>query len=351
MRGTAALTLFFLVAAGIAQDEDRARIELNRTQQSLQQNRSEVERLTELRMRHDLGLPMTDTGDYFKATTPASSESLERLQLQLRQEDTATADLLSRFNKQKGEFERLRADAAALSAKTREDDEWVAVPQPGSRAGGNRPRNPAEQPIPFAEGSSIPAAPGGETAVLPAGTVQMVQNLDSVKAKIHGSTDHSRVAQALYRAGLSRLDLAQALVAQGQQDAAAELDLKAKDLLQRALDELKPRLTDKNPEFVDLFYQGKCLELLFKIARRREGLSLRGDAAEYQRREQQVREPFLQIAARDVIKKGEGSNTEVLGPWGRAAQAAMEHFRWMNQNANYSPRTAIDSITWEGERR
>lgn len=350
MRLTALLTAGSLAATLGAQDDDRSRIELTRTQQALQQNRSEVERLTELRMRHDLGLPVTDTGDYFKATTPASSEALERLQLQLRQEDAATADLLSRFNKQKGEFERLRADAAALAARTREDDEWVAVPQPGSRAGANRPRTGSDRPIPFAEGASIPAAPGGETAATPA-PLQIVPNLDAVKAKIHGSTDHGRVAQALYRAGLSRLDLANALAAQGQQEAALELDLKAKDLLQRALDELKPRLADKNPDFVDLFYQGKCLELLFKIARRREGLSLRADAAEYQRREQQVREPFLLIAARDVIKKGEGSNTEVLGPWGRAAQAAMEHFRWMNQNANYAPRTAIESITWEGERR
>ena len=64
----------------------------------------------------------------------------------------------------------------------------------------------------------------------------------------------------------------------------------------------------------------------------------------------EVREPFLAISARDVRKTGERGEVEVLGAWGKAAQSAMEHFRWMNLHAGYDPRAAIEALTWPGER-
>jgi hypothetical protein len=33
-----------------------------------------------------------------------------------------------------------------------------------------------------------------------------------------------------------------------------------------------------------------------------------------------------------------------------AAQAAVEHFRWMNVHGAYSRRSAIEALTWPGER-
>ena len=57
--------------------------------------------------------------------------------------------------------------------------------------------------------------------------------------------------------------------------------------------------------------------------------------------------------ARDAAllrKVGARGETEVLGPWGKAAQTALEHFRWMNLNAGYDATALIDALTWPGEK-
>jgi hypothetical protein len=81
--------------------------------------------------------------------------------------------------------------------------------------------------------------------------------------------------------------------------------------------------------------RASCLELLFRHAERYEGLDPTTSARDWQRREQEVREPFLKITARDVRKTGARGETEVLGAWGLAAQTALDHFRWMNLHGNY----------------
>jgi hypothetical protein len=136
---------------------------------------------------------------------------------------------------------------------------------------------------------------------------------------------------------------------QQQEEVARDLDLRAKERLVRAVDELKPLLDATEPPFPALFYLGRSRELLFRLSQRYDGLSLATSTSDYQRREQSVREPFLAIAARDVRKTGERAEIEVLGAWGKAAQSAMEHFRWMNLHAGYDPGAAIQALTWPGE--
>ena len=63
-----------------------------------------------------------------------------------------------------------------------------------------------------------------------------------------------------------------------------------------------------------------------------------------------MRDPFVAISARDATKQGPRGDVEVLGPWGMAAQAAVEHFRWINLHGGYKPRTPIESLTWPGEK-
>ncbi|MGK0264821.1 MAG: hypothetical protein ACI8UD_003483, partial [Planctomycetota bacterium] len=70
---------------------------------------------------------------------------------------------------------------------------------------------------------------------------------------------------------------------------------------------------------------------------------------EFTRREQDVRDPFLQITARDIRKTGIDGATEVLGLWGQAAKTAMEHFRWMNVHSGFDETATIQSLTWPGE--
>jgi hypothetical protein len=144
------------------------------------------------------------------------------------------------------------------------------------------------------------------------------------------------------------MDRADAARAQGQDAAAKQLDDRAVERLRRALDELAPLLQAKEPALEALFCQGRCLELLFRHAERHEGLSLQASARDYQRREQEVREPWLRMTTRDVRRTGARGETEVLGQWGMAAQAALEHFRWMNLHAAYDAHATIEALTWPG---
>jgi len=138
---------------------------------------------------------------------------------------------------------------------------------------------------------------------------------------------------------------------QDQEAVAKELDDRGKERLRRALDELSPLLQQKEPPFDALFQQGKLLELLFRHSERNENLGPTTSARDWQRREQEVREPFLRIAARDVKKAGARGESELLGPWGMAAQTALENFRWINLHASYDARATIDALTWPGERQ
>jgi hypothetical protein len=351
---TASLRLLLgvgIVAAALAaQQGDVASPELQRAQRQLQQNRAEVERLVEMRLRHDLGLPTEGDGSEFRPAAPASSDDMERARQELRDQDAATASLLERYNKLKAEADQLHAEAEDRARAAAQAGQFVVVPPANSvasRLPGDDPRAPFPRP-------DVPAAPAGEAAPAapPPRAVAAVFDtaLQPIRGQIHGSTDHQRVAQALFKAGQALMDRAQLARDQGHAEIAADLDARAKERLVRAADELAPLLAAPQPPYAALFYLGRCRELLFRLAERYDGLSLAAATREYQRREQEVREPFLQIAARDVHKTGQRPEVEVLGEWGKAAQSAMEHFRWMNLHAGYDPRAAIEALTWPGER-
>jgi hypothetical protein len=334
--GLAALVL----AGGIAaQAGEPARLELARTEAALQQNRAEVERLLDLRMQHDLGLPVDRDQVQFRTEGPVATEVLEWQRQALRVEEQATATLLQRYGALQATAEQLQAKAAAEARRRSEpQDEWITVPKPGSAAAG--PAGRAAGP----EGAG-PAAAAAPHAPADHGAVRVVQNLGPVRSHIDGSEDHSRIAQALCRAALALMDRAAELRRLEQAAAAAELDAQARERLQRALDELKPMVAGPNAAFVDLFCLGRCREALFRLAERHDDLDLADRTKDWQRREQEVREPFLSIAARDVTVR---NGVEQPGPWARAARTAMEHFRWMNLNAGFRPKSAVESITWPG---
>jgi hypothetical protein len=338
---TAAWCALLLAAPAVAQGDDERTLELQRTQRALQQSRRDVERLLDVRLRHDLGLP-ADTGERAFAAGPApTTETMERMQQEWRDEEAATASLLDRYQRLRTDAEALRAEAAA---RARPDGETVAVTVP--RAGTAVPAGPVRTPP-----SPSPAPPAaGEAARRPepVDPAAVAATLDPLRAQIHGSTDHRRVALALFRAGQALMDRAAAARAQEHVVVAKELDERAAERLQRALAELAPLLQQQEPPLDALFCQGRCLELLFRHAERHEGLSLKASTRDYQRREQEVRDPWLRITARDVRRIGERGETEVLGRWGMAAQAALEHFRWMNLHAAYDARATIDALSWPG---
>ncbi len=342
------VALLGLVSGLAAQGGDGGRdnAEWSRTQRELQQNRSEVDRLIDLRLRHDLGLPGEGDQEYFRSQEPATTDAIERARQELRDQDTATATLLERYNKLKLAVEQLRAEAAVHAETSRQEQQFVVVP----RAGAAQPVQPigaptAPGPVASSPTPPPPKDPNASSDSMLAAAIA----LDKVRGQIHGSDDHQRVAQSLFKAGQALMDRAAIARDQAQDDLAAQLDERAKERPQRAVAELEPLLQPKDPPFAALFYLGRCRELLFRLAERHEGLSLAKSPKEFSAREQDVRQPFLAISARDVTRKGQRGEIEVLGPWGLAAQTAMEHFRWMNLNSGYDPRPAIEALTWPGE--
>jgi hypothetical protein len=335
--------------------QDRTAVELQRMQRTAEQGRAEVDRLLDLRLRHDLGLPTDGSEGTFRHAGAVTTDAVEQMRNALRDEDGATASLLERFQKLRAEAETLRVEAAARAARETEDRTFVRVPTAGSApqpwsppANTNEPVRPvgtsgAQPPtLPAPHGEARPARPTDDIAPQP---------LDPLKAQIHGSTDHRLVGQALFKAGQALMDRAEIARRQGQAELAHELDNRGRERIQRALDELAPMLQAKDPAFVVLFLEGRCRELLFRYSERYEGLSLGVSPRDYNQRAQAVREPFLRISARDVQKTGARGEVEVLGEWGQAAQTALMHFAWMNQHAGYDVTSTIEALTWPGERQ
>ncbi len=349
MRTSAWIALLLAAPAALAQVQDPAmQAELNRIDRQLQQSRGETDRLLDLRLRHDLGLPGATETDVFRTDGPVNTQSIETSREQLQSEERATADLLQRFERLKAMAERMQA-ARPKPSPDRPKDEWTTVPVTGNgqlMAGQRR----ADPNLVEDQGSSgVPVTapvPGAAPEAGPATTP--VLQLDPVRGQIHGSNDAGRVATALFRAGQALMDRATRLRAEGNAAAADTMDAEARDRLDRAVEALAPVLAVEKPALADLFLLGKCREALFRLAERHDGLNLRDQAREYQRREQEVREPFVTIAARDSrVENG----TETLGTWGRAAQAALDHFRWMNLNGAFQPKIDLATIQWERGQR
>ncbi|MCR9244989.1 MAG: hypothetical protein NXI31_08145 [bacterium] len=337
-----------LLAQGIRDPQE----EWRRAQRRLQQNRAEVDRLVDMRFRHDLGLPAAE--DPTRPTgRPMSTLQKERMLRDLRDQEGQNVALSSRFNDLRRQFEELRQEAVA-SAERKADEAFVVVPSAGTA----RPQQ--RHPMPAMETNSggisspgefqpNPGSSGSGLQPLPAGSSPAVQ-LTRVRGQIRGSDDHLRVAQSLFKAGQALMDVADDAREEGDVKTAESYDQRAKERLERAIAELEPLLAKPAPEYAALFCKGRCLELLFRHSERYDSLSLRRTTRLYQQREQEVRDAFLAISARDVKKTGENGTVEVLGSWGMAANAAVEHFRWLNLHGAYQPVTPIAEITWPGEK-
>ncbi|MCY2957541.1 MAG: hypothetical protein NT107_10935 [Planctomycetota bacterium] len=339
IRTLLALTLQTAIAA--AQDQqakqaapnpDQLRADLATFRRDLSLRQSDIERLLELRIRHDFGLPIDSDAEVFSAPFAPVVTNGKPVERQLAEADATVSVLQSRFDTMQQQVDRMKAANLARGQKQTHGDEWITLPVAGASS---------------AQGAEL-AAPVGEHG-LAAKTVgeplqvHVVANLGPIRGQIDGSKDHMQIAAALFRAGQVLAEHAENLRQQGQGAAAQPCDDAAKERLQRAVTELEETTSQQNPPFPELFYLGKCRELLFRIAERRDGLSLRNDTREFQRREQEVRDPFIAITARDVETV---DGREQPGAFGRAAQTALEHFRWMNLHRGFAPKIPLDSITW-----
>jgi hypothetical protein len=347
----AAMSVVALPLLAQGKSKDELRVELERAQRELQDRQVEADTLIDARLRYDLGVAAGPAvtlpgGEIAPAATTAPA--LERAQLQLAQEEAVTANLLARFQRMRTEADRRGAEIAAQKRTGSPDGEWIVVPLAGSQGSRDSATHAQQSNAPQSVEPSMPhARPDGETAQATPASVRIASNLQPIRAQIDGSDDHGLVATSLLKASQSLVDRADQLRSQGYLEAADEALDEAKARLSRAVEELQ-RDTKNKDSFPHLFHLGRSRELLFRIAERREGLNAKDQPKDYQRREQEVRDAYVAITARDSVRK---DGKDELGPWGRAAQSAMEHFRWMNLHSGYRPKTDMDSITWPGQKQ
>src|SRR5690606_36934955 len=119
------LTGVVLPAQVSGQEPTDVAAELARMQRSLSQNRGEVERLLDLRIRHDLGLSVERDAMSFQPTGPVTTEAMERARRELADQDAVTSTLAERYRKLKASVEQLRADAVASKDTAVKEGEFV----------------------------------------------------------------------------------------------------------------------------------------------------------------------------------------------------------------------------------
>ena len=310
-----------------------------RAERSLQSVDSRLQRLIDMRMRHDLGLLLTLDEDVVAVDGETSALAMDRMRNELAELNARNTVLAADYEAVRSMVADLHQKAVQPSSAGADVEAELLIPTPGTRVVGD-----AESELESGDEASArrPSAPRSDR-VADANQVGDVVELGPVVTLIHGSSDHHLVARALFKAGQALMDRAERLRREGRSDAAKKTADAAKDRLERAVVELRPLTESNNASFASLFFTSRCLELLFRYDERYEGLSLGSNRGEFQRRAQAVRDPLLRI-----LSPPEDSNVPSDAEWRQAAKTADEHFRWMNINATYDASDEIEALTWPG---
>ncbi|MCA8941290.1 MAG: hypothetical protein KDB80_01915 [Planctomycetes bacterium] len=289
--------------------------ELARREREFAESESRLQRLQELRVRLDLGLPVR--AERYFALDPEQRELVR---------ENGTERLLT----EEKEVERLsvaattleeQLDAATRSKSTddldgaltsipvdRGTDDLPMVSEPGSPIAQRAPSEPSTNvPMPF---PFVDTDEAEETEQDPGQSRLIV-----------GSANHSAVGRVMLRSGEDLL--ARAATAEGE--AATELQARAIKHLTDAKRELELVTKADDAELVDLYCLARCEEKLGNYA-----------AAD---------SLYAQIIARDQIDQPDG--TQTYGKWGRAAQASKSVLRWMQDTSGWTPAMDIEAIQWE----
>lgn len=348
MSPRALLTLMVAAAAyaqGPVADAQRAE-QLRLAERALQRVTVEVERLVDMRMRHDLGLIAELDEDVVRVEGETGTREMDRMRGVLAELMARNAVLAGEHDAARRLYAERRAAAGAAPQRAGAGD-YLSVPAVGARVSA-----PFVSDLAADAATQAAPAPAGEVRPTPVEPEDLGRlSLDPIRAQIHGSDDPLCVARSLYKAGQALTDRAAALRRHGQAAAAAAFDERARERLERALDELRPLSERPDAPFAAWFYESRCLELLFRCDERYpdesgKRLSLAEQPQAFQQRAQAVRDPLLRI-----LSARERSEIDPDGAWQQAAKTAMEHFRWVNIHAGYDATARIEAVTWPGEER
>ncbi len=322
------LTLVVFVACGsltAQRPPSRAEVveeELERNQRKFAEIESRLQRLRELRLRHDMGLPVR-AEKYFKL----DEEQLEVVRdgvghERLITEEAEVQRLSSHATALAEQCDAARRDLVARAAAQAKDPEGVEpiLPRPGPSSV-HTPVIRIPKPT-TTDHTSSHTTTSRPTELLPVPDKPKPEEFHKV---ISGSSNRSAVGRILLRSGEELLLRA----AKAEPEQAAALEARAKKLLQKAKNELQPLQESKKAALVDLYHLARCEEKLGNLA-----------AAD---------SLYAQIISKDQTVGTDGK--EVYGKWGRAAQAAKSVLRWISDTGSWKPATDIEKIRWETDKK
>lgn len=271
---------------------EQLRAEIGRLQRELHKTTLRVQRMLELRIRHELGLPV-------------DADTLFHLSPEERRRDPATAArLLAEADAERGRLAR-RLEKLRRREKTRRDDlaKTLAARTPPARTMAPEHEKPPAPGIAVARRPVAPAAPTqaplretDDTKESRETTPEKSAEQEGVVHLIKGSRDRGLVGRALFLAGR----------------------------YEDALRELAPFAKDERAPLVWLFWLARCYEELGRYA--------------------EADDLFARIEARDTREDEKGKT--VLGAWGMAAKTARQHMTWMRERGTWKPKLDVDAIRW-----
>jgi hypothetical protein len=306
--------------------------QIHRFEQEIDKAGFRQRRLTHLRLRHLLGLPLRSANDDPARLTDAQRELVLLPNLQ-QERETALAEVESSVI----ELQRLGAELDAIAPGRHgvvggsDHGQALAAPLaetgPGPRRGAHelqpqsarRPQRPVAHEDTAAATSEHPSGPEG-------GPLFGDASESGELVLIDGSGDDSLVGRTLLEAGVEMMRQQERMLAAGRPTEAEDLGRRAREHIERARTTLL-RFADAPP--------GQNLVERFFLARAEERLG--NYEAAYKL--------YLHVQQHDRVADGEGG---VLGPWGRAADFASSVMRWRDDLSAFQPDLNV-RVPWQDQ--
>lgn len=303
------------------------REDLMASEAKLRASKEHEKRILELRIRHDLGLPVR-AGRYL-SLTEQETEALRYADPSiLAEEENETRRLARQLASLQDQIEAAGGNPEA------EVFTPVELPaKPGVRSEQPRPQIelPAEEPDIL-----VPAQPGLETQAR--GFSLSSEGMGGELHLIKGSPDRAEIGRVLLHYGETLDAKAELLANEGDSSEAEKHRQLAKREYLRAKQELDPLVWQENEGKLSRKLRDEVeLPVMFLLAQCEEKLGNYGVASEI----------YLDIKNLDKVKDEAGNND--LGSWGLAADVARRVMEFMLEHGEWAPVPAINSIQWPGK--
>lgn len=332
MRVAGIMILLALVSAAVLPGQNRRLIgtlreDLKTQQDKYYQAKVREQRLLEMRIRHDMGLPVR-AGRYLEMSEEQANLIRYADPGMLTREEDQTRLLARQLATLQ---DRLEASTGGLPVQAK-----GPIALPGVAVTSRPVTRVLSEPVLVSQPEEVAARPAGETWQL-----SLSVGLNETDGEVHllkGSPDVATIGRVLLRYGKALLAKSKAFAADGLAEEAGRWRDRAREELQRAKKELDPLIWQQEQGKLSRKYRDDVsLSDMFLLAQCEEKLGNFGQAEEL----------FLQIQGLDRVQDEIGNS--VFGEWGLAADAANRVMKFMLEHGQWAPVPSIESLQWQSK--